>query len=313
MKIVRKTLAPLSKHLIFRFLWSSMRYSTKRKNLIGVVGILSVLRASVEIVINRFNLARSENSFANEFKTIERLVSKISEHNHYLVDIGASDGITQSSTVKFLFERNYSGLLIEYNPVSFSKLAFLYDSRSDITLTKIKVTPLNVVGLMESLEVPRDFSFLNIDIDSFDLEVLRSLLGGGFLPKLISMEINEIFPPKFVFEVLYSVDHSWSGGHFFGCSIAAARKALNELGYSLVEIEFNNAFFVRNDISEGFDLDRTLDRAYAEGYAEKGERKSMFPWNHDVEFLQTATFQEGEIKIRELFKNYQGKYILQES
>ena len=290
-----------------------MRYSVKRKNRNDLVGLFPVLRASIEIVINRFNIARSENSFANEFKTMERLVSKIGPHNHYLVDIGASDGITQSSTVNFLSEQNYSGLLMEYSPVSFSKLAFLYDSRSDITLTKVKVTPHNVVGLMESLEVPRDFSLLNLDIDSYDLEVLRSLLGGGFHPKLISMEINEIFPPNFIFEVLYSDNHSWQGGHFFGCSIAAAREALNEFGYSLVEMEFNNAFFVRHDVSEDFDLDRTLDIVYADGYAEKSERKSLFPWNQDVEFLQTSTFQEGEMKIKELFIDYQEKYILRES
>ena len=78
-------------------------------------------------------------------------------------------------------------------------------------------------------------------------------------------------------------------------------------------MEFNNAFFVRHDVSEDFDLDRTLDIVYADGYAEKSERKSLFPWNQDVEFLQTSTFQEGEMKIKELFIDYQEKYILRES
>jgi hypothetical protein len=183
----------------------------------------------------------------------------------------------------------------------FAMLAFVYNSRNDVSLTKTKITPENIVKLMDGLNVPKAFDFLNIDIDSYDLSILRTLLNGGFKPNLISMEKNEIFPPYLEFEVLFDVNQIWSKDHFFGCSIASASKALNNFGYKLAHIEYNNAFFIKENLQNRFELTRTIFEMYNQGYRDKPDRKSKFPNNQDVECLLDFSADAGVQKIRDLF------------
>ena len=307
---IKYILGPLNKFLALEFVWLMVKYLVQRKNKDTYPKLHSIFTRIIELTVNKLKIIRTDNSFAGETQAIQNIVSKIGDHPHYLVDIGASDGITQSSTVKFLVDYEYSGLLFEYEPKNFSKLAFLYNDRSDVALTKAKITPNNIVNFMKSHAVPQDFSLLNLDIDSFDLEVLRSLLVGGFNPKIISMEINEIFPPNIEFEVGYSAEHSWQGDHFFGCSVALADKTLRSLGYSLVEIEYNNAFFVSNSVADKFDLTRNIFELYDHGYRNKPDRKSKFSGNSDVEYLLTASPKECDEKVRALFLKYEGKFSL---
>lgn len=307
---IKNFLAPLNKFLALEFLWLIVKYFFQRKNKINYPKISVIFWHMIALTVNKLKIIRTDNSFAGEFSTIWNILSRIDDDFRYLVDIGASDGITQSSTVKFLVDYKYSGLLFEYEPDKFSKLAFLYNDRLDINLTRAKVTPQNIVNLMESHAVPQEFTLLNIDIDSYDLDVLRSLLFGGFNPKVISMEINEIFPPNIEFEVCYSDNHLWQGGHFFGCSVALAEKTLRSLGYTLVEIEYNNAFFVSKSVANLFDTKRNIFEMYDQGYRNKSDRNSKFSGNSDVEYLLTTDPKECEEKIRVMFSNYEGKFTL---
>jgi|LakMenE18May11ns_1017448.scaffolds.fasta_scaffold9937618_2 hypothetical protein len=310
MTLIKYILGPLNKFLALEFLWLMVKYLAQRKNQSNYPKFHFIFRRIIELIVNKLKIVRKDNSFAGETQAIQNILSRIGDHCYYLVDIGASDGITQSSTVKFLVDYNYSGLLFESEPNNFSKLAFLYNDRMDITLTKAKITPNNIVDFMVAHAVPQNFSLLNLDIDSYDLEVLRSLLVGGFKPKVISMEINEIFPPNIEFEVGYSDEHSWQGGHFFGCSVASADKTLRSLGYSLVAIEYNNAFFVDDPVVGKFNLKRNIFELYDQGYRNKIDRKTKFSGNSDVEFLLTAGPKECEEKIRALFLKHEGKFSL---
>jgi len=92
--------------------------------------------------------------------------------------------------------------------------------------------------------VPKQIAYLNMGIDSYDLSVLRNFIDGKIRPLVISMEINEKFPPNIDFEVLYSEEHYWQGDHFFGCSLTAAFSAMSLRNYSLVNFHFNNAIFI---------------------------------------------------------------------
>jgi hypothetical protein len=304
----KAVLSPLNKFVALEFVWLFAKYFCSKKE--NYPNINLIFRRSIDSIINKLKIVRIDNSFAGETPTLQKILKKIEYQDSYLVDIGASDGITQSSTVKFLIGHNYSGLLLEFEPKNFSKLAFLYDDRNDICLAKIKITPNNIVQVMKSYAVPQDFTLLNLDIDSYDLEVLRSLLMGGFSPKVISMEINEIFPPNIEFEVIYSPDHSWQGDHFMGCSVASAQKTLESLNYSLVEIQYNNAFFVNNSIAYKSDFNRNIFDLYDQGYRNKIDRKSKFHGNSDVEYLLSASPKECEEKLRTLFLQYEGKYLL---
>jgi hypothetical protein len=303
-------LIPLEKFLILQFPFLVFNYLIKTSKSSIYPRLKDVFIPLLELVVNKLKIVREDNSFANEFKIVENFLDRICRQSGYLVDIGASNGVNQSSTLKLLINHNYSGALFEFDSKNFAMLAFVYNSRNDICLTKTKITPENIVHLMNGLNIPKTFDFLNIDIDSYDLSILRSLLAGGFKPNLISMEINEIFPPHLEFEVLFDANQNWIGDHFFGCSIASADKVLNNFGYKLAHIEYNNAFFYNKDLQIEFDSTRTIDEMYNQGYRDKTDRKSKFPNNQDVDCLLDLSGDAGEQIILDLFQKYDGKYTL---
>lgn len=258
-------------------------------------------------------VVRKDNSFANEAATLEETLNKLDSKSRFLVDIGAADGIRQSSTAHFLNNLGWSGALFEFYPDSFSRLAYLYNDREDITLCKSKVTPENIVGLLKNLDVPRNFEYLNIDIDSYDLYILREMLQADIKPSVISMEVNETFPPDIYFEVIYSKNHFWKGDHFFGCSLAAANETLRKPGYELVCMEYNIAIFINSQYASKVHTQVDLKSAYHEGYLNKVDRKFLFPWNADTEFLLLDTPVEQRISdVTKLFSQYEGRYEIHE-
>jgi hypothetical protein len=262
------------------------------------------------VVSNRLKSTRTDNSFANEFGTIDQTLKKLRIHGGFLVDIGAADGIRQSSTSNFLNKITWSGLLLECDGESFAKLSFLYNDQKNLSLARTKVFPTNIVNLLKGFEVPQSFEFLNIDIDSYDLEVLRTIITAGYRPKLISMEINEKFPPNVDFEVLFNKEHSWGGDHFFGCSVSSATKTLNKHGYQLSRMEFNNAIFVDCD-GDINDQAADLWSIYDEGYWNNPYRDVLFPWNADVNHFYRLDASILEYEILEKFSKYKGKYTLE--
>lgn len=273
-----------------------------------------LIRKSAELLVNRLKVVRIDNSFANETETIEKILSKLTIECNFLVDIGAADGVRQSSTVSFFNRLDWNGALFEYDSESFAKLAFLYNDRSDIKLCKSKVTPANIVGLLESMGVPKNFGFLNIDIDSYDLSVIREILNSGFTPFVISMEINESFPPEIMFEVLYEENHAWESNHFFGCSLSSANATLESLSYVLVKVEYNNAIFVKESDALKFSLPISLEQAYYEGYLNREDRTQLFPWNTIMEFLHSSISTQEKIKmVDELFSQYRQRYVITET
>jgi hypothetical protein len=310
----RKTLQPFEKFISAELIWMGSKYLRARSRNQNVKPLRWLIRKNIELLVNRMKVVREDNSFANESAAIEQIFEKLVIEEKYLVDIGAADGIRQSSTALFLNERGWSGTLFEFDSDSFAKLAFLYSDRNDLQLCKSKVTPGNIEGLLQSLEVPRNFGYLNIDIDSYDLAVLREMLKANFMPLVISMEVNEIFPPQLYFEVLYDEKHSWQGDHFFGCSLAAAEASLRNFGYSLARVEYNNAIFLRKDRSAALQLPGGLEEAYNEGYLNKKDRSELFPWNSSMEFMHSDRSTSEKIdRVNEIFLKYQGKYILKES
>ena len=308
---IKKFFLPLEKFKLLIILQLTLKYLFKSRNNRNYPRITEVLSTLFGLVINKLKISRSDNSFANESQIINKILGKIDVGDRILVDIGASDGVTQSSTVKLLFESGYSGFLFEYNSKHFSKLAFVYSSREDVTIAKSKLTPENVTKLFEGLGVPKNFTFLNLDIDSYDLSLLRSLIGGGFSPLLISMEINEIFAPNILFEVLYSEEQFWNGDRFFGCSVGQATKVLNNLGYLLVEIEYNNAFFIHKSCAYNFDPKPDVSSLYEAGYANRQGKKQLFQNNLIIEESLAASIPNEELFIRNLFKSYEGRYYLE--
>lgn len=228
---------------------------------------------------------------------------------NYFVDIGASDGVSSSSTLEFAKMPNWHGLSIEYDDNKFSKLQYVYRKYKNISLANKKVTPESIGDILLDYEVPKYFSFLNIDIDSYDLEVSKSLFQLGYRPDVVSIEINEKIPPPIYFNVKYDQKHFWQGDHFFGCSLTAAVEEFSKFDYSLVEFKLNNAIFV-NLVKFPKLTPKNVSIAYEKGYKNIKNRKDLFKYNHDVEILHELNNDEKIVFINDLFKKYKNMYEL---
>jgi hypothetical protein len=92
---------------------------------------------------------------------------------------------------------------------------------------------------------------------------------------------------------------------------AAAASVVKAHGYKLESLQFNNAIFVRDDVANGVIQDRAVEEAYDAGYRNKAARKTLFPYNSNVDCALSYTAEENLLFFSELFKEYRGKFTLQ--
>ena len=259
--------------------------------------------------LDRISKKNIDFSGHGETQAVKQYLKNDNLDFNYFVDIGASDGVSSSSTLEFAKMPNWHGLSIEYDDNKFSKLQYVYRKYKNISLANKKVTPDSIVDILLDYEVPKNFSFLNIDIDSYDLEVSKSLFQLGYRPDIVSIEINEKIPPPIYFNVKYDQEHFWHGDHFFGCSLTAAVEEFSKFDYLLAEFRLNNAIFV-NLIKFPELTPKNASNAYEEGYKSIKNRKELFKYNHDVEILHKLNNDEKIVFINNLFKKYKNMYEL---
>ena len=274
---------------------------------------LETKNLSRELIRELIRLEKFGNSrqilLENEYKLLLKISNDSIDSRSYIVDIAASDGITMSPVYPF-FKKGSSGFAVEFDPEKFAKLAFVYRIFPQVTLLKQKITPVNIAEIMKSNSVPLDFEILNLDIDSYDLEVVDAILSSGFKPKIITIEINEKIPPGVFFNVKYTPDHYWNGDHFYGCSITAAKLTMNAHNYRLVWLEYNNAIFVHNNFTKCTWDSLTAETAYKIGYLDRRNVKVLFSYNLNVWHWNNLSPQDAATEIEIYFSDYQGKYEL---
>tara|TARA_B100000900_G_scaffold397211_1_gene397320 strand:+ start:14370 stop:15263 length:894 start_codon:yes stop_codon:yes gene_type:complete len=249
-----------------------------------------------------------DNQGHGEAKKLIYLCNELNIYDGYYVDIGASDGWSSSCTYPFAKNDNFKGLSIELDKKAYKKMEFIYKNFKNVQLSNSKITPKNVVKLLEEYSVPKNFDVLNIDIDSYDLFVIKTLLN-SYKPKIISMEINEKIPPPIYFTVNYDEEHFWKGDDFFGCSIQAAYEEVIKYEYRLVELVYNNAIFILEDLDISIP-DLSTSDAYKVGYINKPDRKERFHYNNKHEILFEMNYEDSVNYINELFSDYSGKYLI---
>lgn len=249
-------------------------------------------------------------SFAGEREGLESVVSLLGLTGGVVVDIGASDGYSQSSTAGLFARPGWKGVAVEMNPIKFFKLAYLYAKFADARLIRHRVTPDNVGALLDFSEVPADFEVLNLDIDSYDLYVLEALLTHGYTPKIVSMEINEKIPPGIYFSVSYNDDHVWMNDHFYGCSIESASRLMAANGFFLHRVIYNNAIFISRAAAGDAVPRQEPALAYGVGYRDQVDRKALFPWNSDVEHWLHLDAKAAAKSIETYFNKYQGRFTI---
>jgi hypothetical protein len=220
-----------------------------------------------------------DRSCAGEFEFLNSIAVRLGIDRGFVVDVAAGDGFTQSCTFGF-FRMGWTRLAVEMDPDRFATLACLYERFPGVKLAKSRITPGSITPLLEGFEVPRDFSMLNLDVDSYDLFVIDKMLGGR--PKVVSMEINEKIPSGVYFTVNFDESQYGQGDHFFGCSVDAAAATVKPAGYILAAVEYNNAVFIREELAATKFVDLTPGTAYERGYRGRADRQALLPWNKDV-------------------------------
>jgi hypothetical protein len=246
-------------------------------------------------------------SFSNfdEEARIADYVRRLHPEARICVDIGASDGISMSNTYA-LFRDRWKGLAVEFDGPRFSRLASHYEAFASVKLVRGRVTPGNVVALLEGSEIPTAFDVLSLDIDGYDHFVLDELLK-KFRPTLVCAEINEKIPPPVRFTATFTEDYVWNEDHFYGQSLSQLHLLCARHSYDLTELHYNNAFLVASEANPGQVL--TPEEAYEIGYRRQADRREKFPWNADMEDLLGLPPEEVVSRLRTRFQKYEGRYL----
>lgn len=164
------------------------------------------------------------------------------------VEIGAADG--EENCTRALAEDGWSGAWFEGDGdrVLHAKEAV---AGLSVSVVQAMVTSKNVIGLLRGAGVPDEPDVFVLDIDGNDYWVLRSVLRGGFRPRLLVLEYNTSFPPGHWWTRRNRPTTGWDETFRHGASLDALA-SLTESRYALIGCDRSgvNGFFVRRDLVE---------------------------------------------------------------
>ena len=181
----------------------------------------------------------------------------------------------------FITNTKYRGLCIEGDPNKIYALRKNISKSFDIFNGYI--TPNNVLEIFAQYNVPKDLDILKIDIDGYDLDVLRVVLS-EYRPKILIAEINEKIPPPVHFEIPYREKYEWDFSHCFGFSLQAGHSVVSQHGLSILDIhEINNILCIRSELVDQLNLKipTSLPELYRSRYVNNHGRHD-FHWNKSV-------------------------------
>ena len=257
--------------------------------------------------VHRARVSAQNFSHFDEDRILARYISELlPDTNHgTAVDLGAGDGVRWSNTYA-LFTNGWRGVGVESDSRRFTKLARAYRHYPRVFACRNLVTPHNVVALLQSYEIAKDFEVLSIDVDSNDYWILQATLG-VFRPRLIVAEINENIPPPIRFVVKYDPDFQLRH-HFYGCSIMALADLCRQHDYAVLELEYNNAFLAPREIVLLEPPD--TETIYRNGYLDRPDRKQKFALNFDLDEIHSMSPGDAVKFLTNFYARERGKYFL---
>lgn len=142
------------------------------------------------------------------------------DHKGYYVDVGANNGIFISNTFA-LYRAGWRGMCVEPNPEAFAKLksnrsqdvclnvavgaepgvlqlnwqegiteGSFIDNAASAGGPKSTVEVRTLGSLLKAHDVPADFDLLSIDVEGYEMNVLKGLAWESFRPHIIILEYN---------------------------------------------------------------------------------------------------------------------------
>jgi FkbM family methyltransferase len=172
------------------------------------------------------------------------------------VEIGCADGL-QNNTHQLVLD-GYCGVWIDASETCISRIESALGARASdrllILRQRVSMTTGEALARRASYFLSTEsIDFLSLDIDGNDIHVISPFLC-RLNPKLVCVEYNAKFPPPTRVAMAYSEAHEWGYDDYFGASLQAWVEAMAGHGYSLVACNLSgvNAFFVRDDLMQGF-------------------------------------------------------------
>ena len=171
---------------------------------------------------------------------IDYIFAQIGLTNRYYVDLGAGAyGDSTMSNTRWLRQSGWSGYGVDMR------------SKGEEGVIERFIKPDNIVAIMQEQHTPQQFDFLNLDLDSCDFWVLKSVLG-YYAPRCICTEFNGTLNPVLSVVLEYQDGYTWDQTNKYGYSFGAGKKLLGEHGYRIVHNMGNqNIFAVREDLVRG--------------------------------------------------------------
>lgn len=185
-------------------------------------------------------------SQAGEAGILEEVFRRLGITRGVILEAGASDGLFLSNTNQFV-GKGHKLIYVESNPDEFQKLRQNFQHHDDVTTLLRHITPagpdsLDVIA--SELGLPGDVDLLVVDIDSYDIAVLRGL--ESLRPKVVMIEYNPFFLPSEEYEADSGDIHPSRGGK--GSSLGTLYRVAAEKGYQIVCTLNMNAIFVRAEL-----------------------------------------------------------------
>jgi hypothetical protein len=174
------------------------------------------------------------------------IFKNIKTTNKISVEIGVSN---VSSNV--IFENNTMNLLTKGWKSYWFDCTNIKIVPENCIFTKIMLTADNVVQVFESLNIPKQFDLLSIDIDGNDYHIRQALR--EYKPRVCIMEYNGCFNGNDEYIMKRNDNYMWKPGQRdFGASLKSITNQANELGYDLIYCESKgvNAFYIKKDINK---------------------------------------------------------------
>lgn len=175
-----------------------------------------------------------------EAEIIAHIFENIGTTNKFLVDLGcgAYGGATMSNT-RDMMNLGWQGFGVDMNPMA------------DEWVVQQFIQPQTIVPILKGKETPKDFDFLNLDIDSCDFWVLKNILEAGYRPRLICTEFNGTLPSDESLVLKYEDGYTWDETNKYGYSFMAGKKLLAEHGYTIIFNQHEtNIFAVPKELAE---------------------------------------------------------------
>ena len=181
---------------------------------------------------------------------LERVFELIQGEHRWCCEFGAWDGKKYSNTYQLLANKDWSGVLIEADPIKFKELPKTFGNNSKIQFFNRFV---NFSGkdtlddILSETSIPIDFDLLSIDIDGNDYHIWNSVV--KYSPKVVIIEYNQSMANhiEYIQEPNVTVNH--------GNSILSLTKLAKSKGYELIAVTDLNGIYVKKEFYGLFGID----------------------------------------------------------